>query len=94
MVKHNNLKEQPIIVPADRLSTEALSGLIQEFVTRSGTDYGKRETSLEEKVSAIRKLLTNGRAKIIYAPSSQTFNIVLSKDIQPPGACRRQKGTP
>jgi uncharacterized protein YheU (UPF0270 family) len=94
MIKHNNLNEQPIIVPVDRLSTEALSGLIEEFVTRNGTDYGMRETSLDEKCTAIRKQLTNGQAKIICDPSSQTFNIVLSEDVQQPGACRQQKGTP
>jgi uncharacterized protein YheU (UPF0270 family) len=94
MVKNNNLNEQPIIVPINRLSTEALSGLIEEFVTRNGTDYGMRETSLNEKCTALRKQLTNGRAKIICDPSSQTFNIVLSEDVQQPGAGRQQKGTP
>ena len=94
MVKHNHLNEQPIIVPTERLSPDALSGLIEEFVTRNGTDYGRREVSLAEKCAAIRKQLINGRAIIICDPSSQTCNIVLSKDVQQSDACRREKGTP
>ena len=32
-----------VVVPVDRLSREALDGLIEEFVTRDGTDYGEQE---------------------------------------------------
>ena len=34
-------------IPASRLSTAALDGLIEEFVTRDGTDYGEQEHTLE-----------------------------------------------
>ena len=37
-----------IIIPHDRLSQTALQGLIEEFVTRDGTDTGYTEGSLEE----------------------------------------------
>jgi len=94
MLKHDNSSEQPILVPSERLSPDALSGLIEEFVTRSGTDYGQREASLAEKCAALRKQLLSGRAVIISEPSSQTYNIVQSEDIQQPGACRQKKGTP
>lgn len=94
MVRHNNLNKQPILVPAAQLSPEALSGLIEEFATRNGTDYGQREASLAEKCAAIRKQLVNGRAIIICDPTSQTFNIVPSEKLQQHGVCRQQKGTP
>jgi len=94
MTRLDNRDEHLLIVPAERLSPEALSGLIEEFVTRSGTDYGQREASLDEKCSALRKQLLNGRAVIISDPSSQTCNIVLSEDIQRPGISRQKKGTP
>jgi hypothetical protein len=94
VLKHDNPSEQPILVPTERLSPDALNGLIEEFVTRSGTDYGQREASLAEKCAAIRKQLINGRALIICSPSSQTCNIVLSEDVQQSDACRREKGTP
>jgi uncharacterized protein YheU (UPF0270 family) len=89
MAGHEAANKQPVIVPAERLSSEALSGLIEEFVTRSGTDYGMREATLAEKCSAIRKQLASGRVVIICDPCSQTCNIVSAEDIQTPG-----KGTP
>lgn len=36
-----------MMVPWDQLSAEALRGLIEEFVTRDGTDYGEVEVPLE-----------------------------------------------
>lgn len=94
MAGHDNRNEQLIIVPVERLSPQALSGLIEEFATRNGTDYGRHEVSLAEKCTAIRKQLANGRAKIICDPTSQTCNIVLSEEVQKPVASRQQKGTP
>ena len=37
------------IIPHDRLSQTALQGLIEEFVTRDGTDTGFTDGSLEEE---------------------------------------------
>jgi uncharacterized protein YheU (UPF0270 family) len=94
MAGHDNRNEQPIIVPAERLSPQALNGLIEEFATRNGTDYGRREASLAEKCASIRKQLASGRVKIICDPASQTCNIVMTEDVHKPVACRQQKGTP
>ncbi|MCX5880297.1 MAG: YheU family protein [Deltaproteobacteria bacterium] len=38
-----------ITIPHDRLSQSALQGLIEEFVTRDGTDTGYTDGSLEEE---------------------------------------------
>ena len=40
----------------DQLSPEALRSLIEEFVTRDGTDYGAVERSVEEKIAQVRAL--------------------------------------
>ena len=93
MAGHKDTGKQPVIVPTERLSSEALSGLIEEFATRSGTDYGLREATLAEKCSAIRKQLTNGRAVIICDPCSQTCNIVPAEDIQNHATDKPMKGT-
>ncbi len=82
------------IVPAGRLSPEALRGIIEEFVTRSGTDYGRREATLAEKCAAVRAQLKSGRAHITYDPSAQTCTIVLSDDLRTFCAGRQKKGTP
>ena len=40
-------------IPHDQLSEEALKGVIEEFVTRNGTDYGEAEIPLETKIAQV-----------------------------------------
>ena len=37
-------------IPHRQLSDEALLGVIEEYISREGTDYGHREYSFEEKI--------------------------------------------
>ena len=94
MAWHDQRNEQPVIVPLERLSPEALNKIIEEFATRSGTDYGRKEASLAQKCTTLKKQLASGRALIIYDPSSQTCNIVPAEDMRLPNATRREKGMP
>ena len=66
------------VVPVDfrRLSPEALRGLIEEFVTREGTDYGLKEKDLDEKVRDVERQLSNGEAEVVYDPVDERANIV------------------
>jgi uncharacterized protein YheU (UPF0270 family) len=64
-----------VVAPAD-LSPDALRGLIEEFVTREGTDYGLRETDLEEKVQDVERQLRSGEARIVYDLLQERANIV------------------
>ena len=41
-------------IPVEALSGQALDGLIEEFVTRDGTDYGAEERTLDDKKSAVK----------------------------------------
>jgi hypothetical protein len=63
-------------VPTSALSAEALHGLVTEFVTRDGTDYGVRERTVEEKVRDVLRQLERGEAKIMFDPASGTANIL------------------
>ena len=42
------------IIPYEKLSMEALEGLIEEFVTRDGTDTGYEKKSLVNDVAMIK----------------------------------------
>lgn len=64
-----------VIDPRD-LSPDALRGLVEEFVTREGTDYGFREKELEEKVEDVERQLRTGEARIIYDLVEERANIV------------------
>jgi|TARA_Y100000310_G_scaffold343671_1_gene452393 hypothetical protein len=63
-------------IPHDQLSTEALNGIIEEFITREGTDYGQREALLEEKARQIRAQIARGEVIIVYDADSQSCNLV------------------
>ncbi len=65
----------------DQLSPEALRGLIEEFVTRDGTDYGAVERSVEEKIAQVSAQLASGEARLVFDPYMQTTNIVVARDL-------------
>jgi uncharacterized protein YheU (UPF0270 family) len=65
----------------DQLSPEALRGLIEEFVTRNGTDYGAVERSVEEKIAQVRAQLTSGEALLVFDPKTEAANIVVTRDL-------------
>ena len=65
-----------MIIPYEKLSREALDGLIEEFVTREGTDSGYTKKSLEENMEMVKRQLEKGDAFIVYDEVTQTANIV------------------
>ena len=70
-----------IQIPQDAISADALDGLIEEFVTRDGTDYGFEERSLREKKSAVMTQISCGDAVIVFDPDTETCNIVLKTEL-------------
>jgi len=70
------MKKKPVIVPCDRLSPEALQGVIEEFINREGTDYGMRDVAPESKCLAVKKQLQEGRAHIVFDPETETTTII------------------
>jgi uncharacterized protein YheU (UPF0270 family) len=68
--------EAPIEVPAEALSPEALRGVIEDFILREGTDYGRQETEHATKVERVRAQLQAGEVKIIYDPNSESVTLV------------------
>jgi uncharacterized protein YheU (UPF0270 family) len=73
-----------MIIPHRMLSPEALQGVIEEFVTRDGTDYGVQEIALEGKVARVRSQLERGISVIVYDRQDGSITI-LPKDQLPAG---------
>ncbi|MDP2521853.1 YheU family protein [Neptunomonas phycophila] len=65
-----------MIIPAEALSPDTLNALIEEFVTRDGTDYGDHETDLATKVSQVRALLARKEVVIIFNEATEQAGIV------------------
>ena len=65
-----------VVLATDELSPEALRGLVEEFVTRDGTDYGAIEASVETKIAQVTAQLARGEAHIVFDPETETTSIV------------------
>jgi uncharacterized protein YheU (UPF0270 family) len=69
----------PIVVPYTELSGDALTGVIESFVLREGTDYGEREVPFETKVQQLRGQLERREAEIVFDPNTESIAIVLRR---------------
>ena len=66
------------IIPVNKLSPEALQGVIEEFISRDGTDYGEIEVSPEASFGRVKHKLENGSAVLIFDDEAETINIFLA----------------
>ena len=66
----------PMIIPFEKLSVEVLENLIEEFVSREGTDSGYIKGSLDQNVARVKKQLKSRLAFIVYDEKTETCNIV------------------
>ena len=68
------------IIPVDKLSKEALQGVIEEYVSRGGTDYGAVEASSEANFKQVKYKLEKGSAVLVFDDVAETTNILLHDD--------------
>lgn len=73
--------KRQMIIPYDSLTTEALQALIEDFVTRDGTDYGEREASLTEKTAQVLLQLQNKELFISYDDETQTCGLLSKQEL-------------
>ena len=69
-----------MIIPPQSLSAEALQGLIEEFITREGTDYGWDEVPLSAKVEQVRRQIEKGDVVIVFDSASETVSLLTRRD--------------
>jgi len=67
-------------IPVNKLSPDALQGVIEEFISRDGTDYGEMEVSWETKFRHVKDKLERGSAVLIFDDEAETTNIFLAND--------------
>ena len=67
-------------IPIDQLSPEALDGVIEEFVSRNGSDYGMTDVPLETKMQQVKRQLKSGQSVLVYDEAMQTCNILSAED--------------
>lgn len=80
MDQHDDQIAPPVEIPMDKLSPEALSGVIADFILREGTDYGVVEVQHEKKSSQVLKQIERGDAKIVFDPNTESVSLVTKNE--------------
>ncbi len=71
-----------MLIPANQLSTAALRGLIEEFITREGTDYGDTAYSLDAKVSQVERQIAAGDVVIVFNAQQNSCTLLPRKEAE------------
>ena len=71
-----------MLIPHRQLSTDALQSLIEDVVTRDGTDYGETETPLAVKVAQVKTQLDKGIWVIVFDDVEGNIAIIPKNDAQ------------
>lgn len=71
-----------MIIPYEQLSRDALQGLIEDFITREGTDYGEEEIPLSVKVEQIKQLLKRREVVVVFDTATESVSILLRRDAE------------
>lgn len=66
----------PIIVPWKDLPPDTLTNLIEEFVTRDGTDYGDQEIPTATKVEQVRNQLKKEDAFVVFDEVTESVSVM------------------
>ncbi|RLU03728.1 MAG: YheU family protein [Ketobacter sp.] len=68
-----------IEIPWDQLAAGTLDALVEEFVTRDGTDYGAEEVALSRKVEQVVKGIKKKEYIIVYDQEMDNIHIVTAQ---------------
>lgn len=69
-----------MIIPCEQLEADTLRRLVEDFVTRDGTDNGD-DTALEERVRRVQRALDRREAFIVFDPLSEQCRLLLKSDV-------------
>ena len=70
-----------MIIPYTELSADTLQALLEDFVTRDGTDYGWEEMSMQEKSAHLLTLLKSGELLISYNEEMRSCGLVTKEEL-------------
>lgn len=66
--------KEGLIIPYSSLPEDILRAIIEEYVTREGTDYGE-EYSLEDKIQEVLAQIQKGKIQITFDEESETCSL-------------------
>ena len=65
-------------IPYQKVSPQALKGLIEEFVLRENAESGHSEHDVADLAEIVLKKLQAGRVVLVFDPESETHSIIES----------------
>lgn len=71
-----------MIIPPERLAEQTLKNLLEEFITREGTDYGMEEVPLEAKLQQLKQQLVKGSVLIWFDVASESTQLISQEEYQ------------
>ncbi|TBU87620.1 YheU family protein [Stutzerimonas kirkiae] len=69
-----------MLIPHQMLEPDTLTRLLEDFVTRDGTDNGD-ETPFHTRVQRARTALEKGQAVIVFDSDSQQCQLALKQEV-------------
>lgn len=72
-----------MIIPPSALNADTLDSLLQEYITREGTDYGLTELDLQQKMALLKPQVLRGEVLILFDQASESVNLVAMRDYTP-----------
>jgi len=71
-----------MLIPWQQLQPDTLNNLLEDFVTRDGTDNGD-ETPVNRRIERARHALEKGTAVILFDPPSGQCQLLLKSQVPP-----------
>ena len=65
-----------VVIPFEQVSPAALDGILEEFITREGTNYGFYEYSVTEQLSKAKLMLVQGKVSIVFDAVLERCHII------------------
>jgi len=75
--KENDQEERGLDIPYEQLNQDTLRQMIQEFVTRDGSNWDETGGDLASKVEQVMRQLRSRRIKVVFDLQTQTANLVV-----------------
>ncbi len=70
------------VIPFDSLDPDTLVNVLNDIVSRDGTDYGDYELSTEQKREQALRALKNGEAVLVFDTESETIQLVSKQSLE------------
>ena len=70
------------LIPFDSLDPDTLANVLNDIVSRDGTDYGDYDLSSEQKREQALRALKSGEAVLLFDTESETIQLVSKSAVQ------------